>query len=56
MSEFRIMQDGMPVAWSDNERDAMHYALVYSADGKVEMQQKHNGRWKRAWTMERGGE
>ena len=53
MSEerWRLLQDGVPVAWADGARAAneiAHYALVYSSDGPVEIQYRHNGRWKRA--------
>lgn len=45
--EYRIVQDGMPVAWSTNLKDALHYAAVYSQDGAVELQERHNGRWRK---------
>jgi len=46
MTSYRIIQDGQPVAWVDNLRDAMHYAMVYAEDGPVILQHKTaSGRW-----------
>ena len=50
MSErFRLIQDGIPVAWSEGPNafaDIKHYALVYSQDGPVRVEQRVGGRWK----------
>jgi hypothetical protein len=46
MSEYRVIQDGQPVAWSDSLREIAHYALVYGKDGPVTIQyQLASGRW-----------
>lgn len=47
--QFRIIQDGQPVAWVDGKNavaEITHYAAVYEQDGPVTIQKRHNGRWK----------
>lgn len=49
--EFRLIQDGMPVAWVSGDNltnEVEHYAAVYEQDGPVTIQYKVNGRW-REW-------
>lgn len=49
--EFRLIQDGMPVAWVSGDNltnEVEHYAAVYEQDGPVTIQHKVNGRW-REW-------
>jgi hypothetical protein len=49
--EFRLIQDGMPVAWVSGDNltnEVYHYAAVYEQDGPVTIQHKVNGRW-REW-------
>jgi hypothetical protein len=43
---YRLIQDGMPVAWTTNKQAILHYALVYGQDGPVEIQERVKGRWK----------
>jgi len=48
---FRIVQDGIPVAWTEGVRaqgEIMHYAAVYSKDGPVKIQKHERGKW-RPW-------
>lgn len=45
--EYRIIQDGVPVAWSTNLRDAMHYARVYLQDGPVQLQERTKNGWRK---------
>ncbi len=48
---FRIVQDGIPVAWTEGHRaqgEIMHYAMVYSKDGPVQIQSHSRGKW-RPW-------
>lgn len=58
MSAYKIMQDGMQVARvdaKDEERswaDAMHYAMLYSMDGDVQVYAKVGKKWQLAATME----
>jgi hypothetical protein len=51
---YRLIQDGMPVAWTTNKPAILHYALVYSQDGPVEVQERVNGRWKTMVKMNAG--
>jgi hypothetical protein len=47
--DYRIVQDGVPVAWSQGPRahqEIMHYALVYSEDAPVTVQERHGRRWR----------
>ena len=46
MSDYRLIQDGQPVAWANSEREIAHYAFVYGQDGPVKVQRKINSRWK----------
>ncbi len=44
-AEYRLIQDGQPVAWADGPiaaayREINHYAVVYSQDGVVQVQMK----------------
>ena len=44
-AEYRLIQDGQPVAWTDGPivsayREIKHYAAVYSQDGPVHIEQK----------------
>ena len=51
---YRLIQDGMPVAWADGHSavaEITHYAAVYAQDGPVIIQKKVNGRWKK-WKSE----
>ena len=46
---YRLIQDGMPVAWSEGLRslkEIQHYALVYGQDGPVRIEQRVGKRWK----------
>jgi len=43
---YRIIQNGYPVAWSNSEREILHYAAVYSQDGPVILEQRTGGRWR----------
>lgn len=46
---FRLIQDGIPVAWSEGPtalNEIKHYAAVYGQDGPVRIEQRINGRWK----------
>ena len=46
---YRLIQDDMPVAWSEGPRsleEIKHYALVYGQDGLVRIEQRVGGRWK----------
>lgn len=57
MSEFRLKVDGMVVAGAAGptaEAQIMHYALVYSQDGPVTVQELSNGRWRNFLKMRRG--
>ncbi|GLT01154.1 hypothetical protein GCM10007897_25450 [Sphingobium jiangsuense] len=48
---FRLVQGGIPVAWSEGPRaydEIMHYAVVYSQDGPVKIQAHERGKW-RPW-------
>ena len=45
--EYRIIQDGMPVAWSTSLSDAIHYARVYMQDGPVELQERTKSGWRK---------
>lgn len=52
-TRFRLIQDGIPVAWSEGpmqaaSRDIHHYAAVYGQDGPVKMQIHIKGKW-RPW-------
>ena len=44
--EYRIKQDGIPVAWANSYGEIMHYAAVYRQDGPVVVEEKHDGRWR----------
>lgn len=47
---YRLIQDDMPVVWCEGPgalREIQHYALVYSQDGPVRIEQKLRGRWRR---------
>jgi hypothetical protein len=44
--EYRLIQEGMPVAWANSLREIHHYAAVYSQDGPIKLQQRVKGRWK----------
>ena len=44
--EYRILQDGQPVAGSTSLAEIRHYALVYGQDGPVTVQVKDGGRWR----------
>jgi hypothetical protein len=50
---YRLIQDGMPVAWTTNKQAILHYALVYGQDGPVEVQERVKGRWKTMVKAER---
>ena len=44
-AEYRLIQDGQPVAWADGPtvaayREIKHYEAVYSQDGPVQIEQK----------------
>ncbi len=44
-AEYRLIQDGQPVAWADGPtvaayREIKHYAAVYSLDAPVQIEQK----------------
>ena len=45
-NEFRLIQDGMVVAWAWCEREIAHYAFVYGQDGPVTIQQLVGKRWR----------
>jgi hypothetical protein len=52
--EFRLIQDGMPVAWVDGRSavaEITHYAAVYAQDGPVKIEKRVDGRWKK-WKPE----
>jgi hypothetical protein len=38
--EYRLIQDGMPVAWANSEREILHYAAVYGQDAPVQIQER----------------
>ncbi len=44
--EYRILQDGQPVAGANSLTEIRHYALVYGQDGPVTVQVRENGRWR----------
>lgn len=46
---FRLIQDGIPVAWSEGlgaYEEIMRYAAVYSKDGPVKIQMHDRGKWR----------
>ena len=49
---YRLVQDGIPVAWADGSnafREINHYAAVYSQDGPVKIQKRVCGKWCDNW-------
>jgi hypothetical protein len=45
---FRLIQDGQVVASAEGDNalaEIRHYALIYSQDGPVTIQKRHNRRW-----------
>lgn len=47
---FRLKQGGAPVAWAEGSsalQEIMHYALVYSQDAPVTVEQHVYGRWRK---------
>ena len=56
MSDYRLIQDGQPVAWANFEREIAHYALVYGEDGPVKVQRKINSRWNNVLTSKGTGD
>jgi hypothetical protein len=52
---YRLIQDGMPVAWSEGPlaiNEINHYALVYGQDGPVKIERHSSGKW-RPWPPKR---
>lgn len=50
-NRFRIVQGGIPVAWTEGSRaqeEIMHYAYIYSQDSPVKIQKYEKGKW-RPW-------
>lgn len=50
MERYRLIQGGIPVAWASGQTawaEISHYALVYSQDGPVQIDERVRGRWKR---------
>lgn len=48
-TRFRLIQDGIPVAWAEGPSaldEIKHYAFVYSQDGPVRVEQHRSGKWK----------
>jgi hypothetical protein len=46
---FRLIQDGMPVAWVSGDNltnEVAHYVDIYEQYGPVTVQKRINGRWK----------
>jgi hypothetical protein len=45
---YRVIQDGMPVAWATGEREILHYAAIYGQDGPVAIEERpEKGRWRK---------
>ena len=44
---FRIKQQGMTVAGTDNEASIMHYAMMYREEGDLTVQYYTGTHWKR---------
>ena len=38
--------DDCVVAWADDRKEIMHYAMIYSQDGPIKIEEKVNGKWK----------
>jgi hypothetical protein len=51
--EYRIIQDGLPVAWATSLTEIAHYAAVYALDGPVVVQERPDkGRWRTVRTKD----
>jgi hypothetical protein len=47
---FRLKQHGIPVAWTEGLTalaEIYHYAMVYSQDAPVMIEQRVKGRWRK---------
>ena len=45
--EYRLLQDGIAVAWTNSQDEILHYADVYGQDGPVTIQGRVKGkRWR----------
>ena len=58
MAEYRLIQDGQPVASVDGPdddalREIHHYATVYSLDGPVHIQRREPNEWRTLATIQR---